>query len=1260
MHDSFSGEFDFEAALASMGIPSVPAEALERVPVLKRRLARWDRVGAIALLSGLQTEPALQANSIRLCWATRLILSAANGTHLPTRTDLMRLLNVDFAKAGINRREDPNEDFFAEPIATSRGEFQILVGTWHNPASFTDNLLQAFEALSDAPPKTAALDAAYALIAIGDLITKRAGLQRRHIGDGNPQSQISIPGRERLQSYATRVFFTWAELSDLGIEPEHLAPFALSTSELAECVTLIPGTAPVDFRPMLYLSDGVLVASPTNISTAVRAHLIECAVAGHVEEALQYQMLAAQARMVSETRFVDLDRLPVMKGRGHIIRNGFYEESAGRYVHVLQIADDFEDWKTHGFGVVAPSKMSLELVLEESALAAKKSMEQLPGYKRGMTLLMMGGWGRGRTIGLPEHEELKDWLFLSIEPADAVSISGCDHGKIADLWRLHQQLGIVQRQGFHLENQSGTLNLFHWWRESDNALVPPQRLEMTPPYNIVIPTDSLLEARREGQHAHDRRAVRHPDGSFRIMLRLDPTDVFGGLDPIYGSYESAGKGVLLGVVLVGAEPAWIRLQNGRDDPNVFESYQTWRTALHWLEAVMPAFEAEFGKLTSPTLINLDVAWPQTLFGDLVSEQAIDASVVVEGPDSAGTMRLRLAEDWQLGLRHTENRAEVSLAAGLLSCLTLRAGVSVPQAELLNLARRAAGSVHTRWRHTFVVNRVIDELRAHGLAKTFYRVPLSAIALMKCGGAFAVEGIRPGSVVEGKSQCFKFLMALHQSSLDRLCDCLQQFDRQALVTRALSGLQTAFGEESLWKMTARALRSIHGVEEDERASLDQRNQINSCIRSCSIIAEVAASHAPLENGQALGYMDFDELQAMALAHFGICELVPALQGDLMEPRFAVSPTGDFLFDHSFGEQALVPSVRILHTETRQESDESYASFNAPTERSTTPDENLLAALSAEFGVPHEVYFTLSGALGELAVGDRTDVLVLRRSELLERLGQLDYAPGQELDSMVDRLTLPARNGWADQPPYAKPWDFDVGRFDRRYSLIGRPIIALTADADPLLAIAPAMVERAALHNSAGAWEGRLQSEFWTSKEMGKFVGGAAEKLGMAFNERVAAEISKLGLIASPSVKPSDCLNHKATARVKGLGDIDVLALTPDGQHAWVIEAKDIKLCRTLAETAKRLAEYRGKPLSSGKPDNLLRHLNRVDYLRTHAADLAKRKKLHVVPQVHGLLVVDTPQPMTFVPHASRDATFVRLTDIGNVPWHGRGKGKGRKK
>jgi hypothetical protein len=316
---------------------------------------------------------------------------------------------------------------------------------------------------------------------------------------------------------------------------------------------------------------------------------------------------------------------------------------------------------------------------------------------------------------------------------------------------------------------------------------------------------------------------------------------------------------------------------------------------------------------------------------------------------------------------------------------------------------------------------------------------------------------------------------------------------------------------------------------------------------------------------------------------------------------------------------------------------------------TPDGELGKAIRAEYGVPSEVFREFADATATLAEKQMLGVLVLKQSELLQGLREIDLIADMDFLPLIQRLTLPSRDSWRDIPDGYSARDFDLSKFDRRLSLVARPLVALSKDDDPILAVAPALVERAFAHNIGGAIHGTLQGQFWHSQEMIAFAGAAGAQVGLEFNELVASRLSALGLKASPSVKPWACLNQKKTDEVERLGDIDVLACSVDGTIVWVCEAKDLKLCRTLGEAALRLSDYRGQ-IRSNKPDKLLRHMRRVEYLRAHAALLGKRLRLAGTPAVHGIIIVNAPQPMEQLAYQYvHDSAVVMLDEVENVPW-----------
>lgn len=1247
-----SENFDIEALLERMRPPTLPHEICEKVPKLKAWLTRLDRTHTLVLLAGLQASPEFHANTIRLDWAMRLVAAFADGKERLNRDKLATLLNVSLKNADVTRLEDPIEDFFVAPVVTRAGEFLAFQSTWENATFHTEVLLEAFVALPDGQPKLDALARAHALLLVGDAIIHRKGLERWVPGSGEPAHALKLPSQRRLNDGAAGMKLSWQEVEEIIPEAALLNPFVLPDEPSSSIADQPVGNALIDFKPLLADTNGITLIAPGSLTVAARGYLINEAAAHGMARTLQRNMLAEEAVRLRAGGFENLTDGPDVPAGNEIVRQKLTEISTGHYVHFVLSIDGFQTWADDGFsGMTEYGEKFFETVFE-GARFARDAAQKKPGFKDGMTMLLLGGWGQGRMLEFEVPPDLRSWQFHYMQPVEAITVGALDDAKLPDLRRIWLIDRIVRGMGFELHNPSGFLNLFQWWRESDHALVPEYEADLLPPCHINFGSDRLFTARVESALASDRRAVPLPDGSVRRVMRVDPRSHFDRLEPVYACIDAVQRGELLGVVLSGEWPVWV--SRNVTGPRTYDEYENWRTILRWVEIVTASQEdAILPDGDRPVLITLHIEPPDVdHLNDAVADQevsdAISYRVTVEGECA----ELHIAAKWHHGLRRQDNFAEIILATTLLRCIAELRGCVIILEDALDHVRRDVGSVDLRWRHALMAERPIELLRAHGLVSERYRhVPLSAAALVKCGSALSVPGARPGQRIEGQEACFNFLTRLQAELLASLCKAISQYKRESVVLSALEQYQIALAEQRSWETSARALRVIHGVEGDQKASFEQRNHINATIRACSILTEIAASHASPDSGYEVGTIDFDELQALALHVFAVADLIPALRGGQIKAELRISPTGHLLHDHEFGEAALGSTVRLLHSQDRADQSEAYSRlYEAPDLAPSAPDPQFLAALHAEYGVPAEIFVQLGDFFVGIAIELQQSAFAMCRSELLARLSSMEIEGAPDFAPLIDRLTLPCRDGWDDIPEGARKLDFDISRFDRRFSLIGRPLVAMTADDDPMLAVAPGIVERAARHNVAGASAGGLQGEFWVSKVMRSYVGHAGERSGMEFNEKVAEAVQAQGLVATASVKPSACLNHKATDELKRLGDIDVLAFSPDGKHAWVIEAKDIKLCRTLSETARRLSEYRGLPLPNGKPDNLLRHLNRVAYVRQHAADLVKRNNLPEVPEVHGLVIVDAPQPMTFViASESKDARFVRADSLAEIDW-----------
>lgn len=1210
--------------LKRMAPPSTPGESLTVNPALAE-IKHWHKRFASSLLAGLQTEPSYHANDIRFDWLQRLVLSKAAGQKKPSPSDLHRVLNSELDKARVLHLEDPIEDAFCDLIATRQGNFRILRGRWEDAVAYTQTLLDAFEELPVGDQKADALTAVYALLRLSDEMCARAELHRGSPSGGEPMGSVALPNRERLTELARRVRFTSRDLNALGVDPGALRPFLLKEEYFKYLSDRPIGDTPLEFYPLLPRGDGFEIISPVGLSMAVRAALISVATAGGMGERLQRNLLDVQERFSEVTRFWPASRIKLPPPNRHNIKAAVFQYDEGQYLQIIQVPTVFDGFPEVGFS-------SVRYLPDEGDEFIAKEIERFWAFaekkgdaRRLATVLLYSGWGGAHSCEPPIDDKRapEHWQFLALNFAEAAVLGACEDGKLRNILRLNEQVSRLERDGFTLANPNGLLNLFGFWRSTKGNIVPEHLWEATPPCQLTLGVDELLAPRLEALHRQDRRALPVPEGGYRVVQRQQ----WGNeeLQPIYASVEDLYESRLAGAVSFAGRTIWIESEA---NPNVSRAwqYQVWNAALQWLVAIGPKIVAAEPGLISEGAFRVSISLPEE-HRDNIRDGDPSPIQCLEVWRTGAVAHVEILDGWATHLAHAENSAEVALIAAVLEGLADPAACPTREG-LIKLVRETISSDHWRWLHAIEARDPIARLAAGGLLSEFKPISLSAHSLVKYGSVWSFRSREKGSEIAGEEGCREFLKSYRDAMLGSLIGDIRQFNRTSLVVAAARSFQAARREQNQWQTTIRALRSIHGKTADDTA-FKRHNECNAVLRAAKSICEIAACEASAEGGLKPARADREEMFAKALLLFGNGQLFAAIRGGLIAPSLRISPGGDILSERDIFSRLLEPGASWLHTKRLNAFDRRYGSRKQKDEPAPDQigwDQDLRAAVEAEYRVSAEGYVNLQFAIGELAEIMQRDVFVAKHSELLEALRANPSYPDVDATEMLKRLTLKCRASWHADRSEA---DLDLSRFDRRYSLINRPLLALDDTSDPSVLVVPAFISDCVMYSVSGLYRGSLNNDFWESAEARRYSGAMGDKAGHEFEEKVAQRLRELGLHAESDCRLSKLLNQKVSDE---LGNVDVFAVTKDGRRAWVVEAKDLRICRTEAEVASRLSEYRGrtKKNSKGKdvPDNLLRHLKRVQYLRDRAAQLAKTLKLSAAPELRGLLVVDCPQPMNF--------------------------------
>lgn len=296
-----------------------------------------------------------------------------------------------------------------------------------------------------------------------------------------------------------------------------------------------------------------------------------------------------------------------------------------------------------------------------------------------------------------------------------------------------------------------------------------------------------------------------------------------------------------------------------------------------------------------------------------------------------------------------------------------------------------------------------------------------------------------------------------------------------------------------------------------------------------------------------------------------------------------------------------------------------------------------------GASVDDYRRFLDALENNAIGRGAPILRLRRSELFILDWREFPVTADAVGAVVDTLTLAPRAAWRDVPEGFSARDLQPWRFRRALSVLRRPLVQLTHDSDPETIVAPGLVRDAFGYMASTFHRGDFPEEQLTPL-MRSWKQRIADTRGAAFAEPTRARLEELGWGTAKEVRLTAILGRPLE---RDYGDIDVLAWKPEGR-VLAIECKDVQYRKTPGEIAEQLADFRGELRSNGKPDNLRKHLDRIERLTENLDALARYVGMPDLASVESHLVFRHPVPMEFaLEHMAKRVTVNTFEELAGV-------------
>ncbi|QUL99295.1 MAG: hypothetical protein IMF26_04360 [Candidatus Fermentithermobacillus carboniphilus] len=1206
-------------------------------PELKRIagfLHKYDLKSTVTQLGGLLTAPALQADTIRIETIVHLAVAHCHGYRKPSLAEIDRWLNRYIGNIWIALLEDPVEDVFVTNVETPEGNRRVFEGIWESNDYFVQIVLETLNSPGAPPECRALLLPAFALLKLSDCVAERAGLRRWHTEPSIPQDTVKLALGAPVADGARWITFTAAELDALGINRKVLEPFILRDEHKKVLAEEWVGHSSLERRPLVDFGDELVLALPHAVSPAIRRFVVfELKRLGYLHEFAD-TLASLQARQVEREGLWELKgeaeslEPPKPDGKVPSLHTWLLKYDVNKYLHVVLLHDRLDWLDTQGLSSFMEYPEELRAGLEQYLSKVSSHCRSLPDFAEGMTLLVMGGLGRGFVLEFKDWPE--EWRLSVIRIPDLLMLAREPDRPITRYLKCIKQKEWAEEKGVRFVNTNGDYNFYCFWRHLNYQLVP-RDVPVDQGTVLVIGNDMVLPVRAEVRNLADCHVLETVGGIYLPVMRFGRDAYFKSMQgrPIYASLHHLGMGVLAGAVETPRGPSWLVVEprDGGEEVRRF-LYEMWSGFIGLYDRLVFEVEARYPKAPRGAIeirLNFgEVAVPEDLKyepGVLVGEPEVTVNLVRR------TAEVRFPSDFLMCFQQPENTGERLVLRGIAKALvSLHQGATgdVDESVLTDLMSRVIGDPGERVFHVFRTYDPIEYLLWRSDQKPIF-LAHEDFVFSKLRLSEGCTAAWPGTSIKSKSECNQFLHRLVVKIWSQLRNLLHQFDRASVIREVLRVHEAVIQDRDHWRRTAQAVLALYKPEEDVFAVAQEReSQRGNVSLAARTVLEMAICECPKVGGRELSRWDLDELLAKAALLIEVATDSDAIYNDLVEPQIELHPNGEYTIDRGFHSTVIKP----FSTAYLREEFERAAAEYAKLYRSEPPGGRVRAdeVLSADFIRAFRIEFSLTpdeaidglAALMDLAVERDSVVVETTLGDLKTRLTVARGLSPDACEAFIRTFSIFHRPAWDKSPPGFSERDIYPWRFRRRLSLAARPILIFGNEDDDRVFYGAGTLMSGVRFLLERSERGHLPQEFFTSQAMKQYIGMVNNERGRAFALSVADRLREKGWQTRTEV-PMTELEGPAE-----LGDVDVLAWRPSGE-VLLIECKRLQLARTVAEVAEICRRFRGEAM-----DELDKHVRRVNWIRANPVSLCRIVGFVPDPaRIDDRLVTNTHVPVMYL-------------------------------
>ena len=219
---------------------------------------------------------------------------------------------------------------------------------------------------------------------------------------------------------------------------------------------------------------------------------------------------------------------------------------------------------------------------------AAKCCGAQPGFKTGLTLIVVCGFGRRMGVGFNGAE---GWLVEVATDYDVEVMGWLQDFDFSELIRLSAMNQDLRAKGFIIDGLNGPLEKLGFSQANGGHLIPHEIMPEDFDGGIIyLPTNAHLKLRADHHRRWDLRSIATPEYGHTVVRRKSESELTrDGSSRIYCAFEDVERGRLRGVWIGGSRTWWLHASSQKTaDKNVI--YGIWDMQCVWMERIAPIID----------------------------------------------------------------------------------------------------------------------------------------------------------------------------------------------------------------------------------------------------------------------------------------------------------------------------------------------------------------------------------------------------------------------------------------------------------------------------------------------------------------------------------------------------------------------------------------------------------------------------------------------------------------------------------------------